>query len=237
MRLATVAFMVLGLVACGGRSRVHFTAPERVSAAQRVSVVAGAWMREKASDGTRREREDWSISAVRTLHDVARSELERRGFTVSIESGPDVPPLLVRISAVIDALNVRAYGLSGHDEVLEQGEYVVGGVEPLLDRVGADLLFVVLAGSEVVRWKIWGGSSSVHGFVCLALVDRDGRVIWFNSTPPLDEDMRNGKVLRRAVPNLLKELPRRRASESGQRGSTAPVDTRISSRRAHRPGV
>jgi hypothetical protein len=176
---------------------------------RKVALLGGALVSDRTRSSSSR-REDWTDAARADLAEGARSVLSRRGFAMDDLSSTldsELRPLFEQSWQVLEPLGQRAYGFS-RTRVLDDGDYVVPGVAPVLDRVGADLLLFALVLSE--RWfaeRPWSFSSGT--VIWLALIDHTGRVVWMNTSSPdrVNVDITKPRVLRRWVADMLDELP------------------------------
>jgi hypothetical protein len=210
VRWAVLVVAASWLAGCGiTRSRVHASAPERLADTRKVAMIGGALLTERVS---RRSlgREDLTDAALEDLVEGARPVLAGRGLALEVvdSSAPEVRALYERAFAVLIAVNDRAYGGGARTRVLDENEYIVSGAEPVLDRVGAGLLLLAFARSEVWSPGAFWSFADQTG-IWLAVLDRTGRMIWMNTCGPslVNVDITKRNVLRRLVGEMLDELP------------------------------
>lgn len=196
------ALLLLATSACAFGSQTHYRArPEfaqTARAARTVGLVAPVVkVYELTAGGQTVLKDEWSSQGRKAVTDSLKRALAEKGWKVKmVEPGGvtttkeeleemrllygDVGPSIVRATYVYPVF----------PEKLRNFDYSVGPVKRILEEAGVDLLVLAYAYDEVSSGgravvntlnAIFGtGSTGGDSFLNVALVDRNGKVLWFD---------------------------------------------------------
>jgi hypothetical protein len=193
--LAVLAFMLLG-TGCF-TPRYYRARPDYQTTLARVRTIGlvrpYVKVYELDAGGTDTLKDEWSeLGKKNVAAALARAFAEKGKKTKLIEPAPDTRDEIEEVrllyeavtSGIIDA-TYRYY----FENKYKDFDYTVGPVGRLLDRYGVDALALSYGKDEIssggrtalgVASALFGGVRGGYTAVSVAIIDRNGRVLWFN---------------------------------------------------------
>lgn len=195
--------------------RVHPDARGFVPRARTVAVLPAIRIFEVSAGGVREEHEEYTAQGSAVVVAALHKGLEARGLKVkAMEPGRDAD--LVDLQRLYEAVGTSvlafAYPPYPNDYKVEHFEYSVGPVDALLDRAGADALLVAYARDSIstTGHKLTSLLSGPSGAASLSLglIDRQGRLVWFDLWGGYNYDLRDPGDVQEIVSRLMENLGR-----------------------------
>jgi len=193
--------------------RVHADGAGWRDRARTVAILADARAYLISAGEVREEQEEWSAESGRFLQAALRDGLSEQGLRVKeIRPKGDAALDELRLLCGEVAVGVRqfAYPPYPNPAKVERFDYGVGPIGDILDRAGADLLLVAWArhnestGGRILA-RLGGGAYSLSGVV-LGLIDRKGRLLFFDMAGSGFANLRDEAQVRSLVGGMLTHL-------------------------------
>jgi len=139
-------------------------------------------------------KDEWSTQGRKAVTDSLQRALAQKGWKVKVvESTPQIKDDLEEMRLLYGDVGpsiVRAtYVYPVFPEKYKNFDYSVGPVRKLLDSAGVDLLVLAYGYDEISSGgrsvvnalnAVFGGSTGGDSFLNVALIDRNGKVLWFD---------------------------------------------------------
>jgi hypothetical protein len=195
--------------------RVHPEARSLVPRARTVAVLPAIRVFEVSAGNVSEEHEEYTAQGSAVVVAALHKGLAARGLKVrALEPGRDAE--LVELQRLYEAVGSSvltfAYPPYPNDYKVEHFEYSVGPVDALLDRAGADALLVAYARDSIstTGHKLTSLLSGPSGAASLSLglIDRKGRLVWFDLWGGYNYDLRNAEDVQEIVARLMENLGR-----------------------------
>jgi hypothetical protein len=157
--------------------------------------------------------DEWTEQASANVLAALDQGLRARGFAPKVMSwkgNEELDDVRLLYAEVATAVWRYAFPPFAFPHKVETFEYGVGPIGKILDRAGADVLLVAAggdrAGSDGRKFSVLGGTRS-WALLTLGLVDREGRIVWFDLRGGASIDLRSGPDVKSSVEQMLAELP------------------------------
>lgn len=215
-RIPTIlsALALLALSGCFGMTRTSASAGKWREGVRTVGLLSAIGIYEVHPGNVQELHEEWTAAGAKTVMSVLQDGLKRRGITsrvVSWKGEAELDEMRLLYGEVASAIFEYTYypfpfptksGPANFD-------YGVGPIGPILDRAGVDV-FIIAAGRDHVgangRPVAFGGAKS-QALLSLGLLDRAGKVIWFDVGAENGLDIRKEADARRLVERMLLNMP------------------------------
>lgn len=235
MRVALVLLALVPALARGEEPPPYRTHPEcaaRLATVKSVGVTAPVTkLFELTAGNSRVFRQDWSDRAAENIAAALEASLQARGLSTRRLAAPDAAGAapaaapaasteLTEVTQLFDAVSdaiLQATYANRFPEKVARFEYSVGDVEKLLAAEGVDALVFAYAFGNISsggRKAIQALSAVLGGGVTygidrlfLAVVDRTGTVVWFDTHGSSGHDLRDPGSAAQFVQALTAELP------------------------------
>jgi hypothetical protein len=206
-----LALALLFLCGCIGFTRLAPSAENWRKGVRTIGLLPAIRVDEVHPGGIEERNDEWTASAARTVMTVLQEGLRKRGLVtriVSWKGDPELDEVRLLYAEVADA--VFQYTFDPYPFPTKEGvfDYGVGPVGQILDRAGVDVL-VVAAGKHQIGVdgaSVYLGTGSAT-FLSLGLLDRDGRLLWFDFWGERGLDLRKEEDARRMVEQMLANMP------------------------------
>ena len=196
-----LALLALGTPACfGAGSYAHYRArPEFQKTAAHVRTVGllppVVRVYELTAGGQTVLKDEWSAQGRKAVGDALRRALGEKGWRVKpVEPSPqareEVEEVRLLYGDVGPAIVYATYGYPVFPEKVKNFDYSVGPVRRIADGAGVDLLVLAYGYDEVssggrkvvnaLNAVLGTGSTGGDSFLNVALIDRNGKVLWFD---------------------------------------------------------
>ena len=220
------------LAACapsGPSAKHHPESKERLGGASTIGVVPPkVVVFELSAGGARELKDDWSATARANVSAAVTNSLRAAGYDAKLLEPPaevkdDFDEVRLLYEAVGSSIVYATYWQKFPAKV-EKFDYSVGDVSKLLERLGVDVLAIPYGSDEIssggrkatqaigtIAAALLGVGAVQRGGVTsvnLAIVDRSGAVLWFNSRGAGGSfDLRDPESANAIVAKVIEELP------------------------------
>lgn len=202
----------MALSGCMGFTRTSASAHKWREGVRTVGLLSAIGIYEIHPGNVQELHEEWTAAGARTVLTVLQDGLKRRGITsrvLSWKGDAELDEMRLLYGEVASAIfDYTFYPYPFPTKSGANFDYAVGPIGPILDRAGVDVL-IITAGREHVGANgrsIALGGSSTTGLLSLGLLDRAGKVVWFDVRAE-NADIRNEADARRMVDAMLLNMP------------------------------
>ena len=202
--------------------RAHPDYMARMRAVKTIGLVRPAMrLFELTSGGGRTFKPDWSESSAKLVADALAAALAERGFSVTrVDPMPQDEQELRDVALLYESVGnaiLQATYINQFPRKVARFEYSLGDLDPLLAPRGVDAVVFAYGTANIssagrsalqVLGAIAGTGYSVGiDRIYLALVDRSGAVLWFDSFASTGHDLRDPASTSSFVRNITDHLP------------------------------
>jgi len=205
---------VLCLAGCFQTVRMRPDAAAWRNGVRTVAIVPSVHVYEVSAGEVREQKEQWTAQAEKNVTDALGSQFRERGLRVKVlkaRGDEELDDVKLLYEAVGVSIRQFAYPPFASPYKVEHFDYSVGPVDRILDRAGADVLLIAHArdSNSTTARKLTSflRAANEYAIVTLGLVDRRGRVVWFDLWGGRSLDLRNEPDVRQIVQHLLANLP------------------------------
>ncbi len=219
IRLALALGAALGLSGCflmPQTVRMQEGAEKWKTGVRTVAALPAVHVFEVSVGDVREEKEAWTREAEGNVVEALGGGLRERGLALKVlraKGDEELEDLALLYEAVGAALWQFSYSPYASNYKKAHFDYAVGPVGRILDRAGADALLIVSArdSSSTAARKLtsWAASLSEFSLVTAGLIDRRGRLVWFDLWGGRTLDLRKRDDVTEIVQHLLANLPER----------------------------
>jgi hypothetical protein len=209
----------LGLTGCflmPQTVRMRADATQWKAGVRTVAALPSVHVYEVSAGDVREEKEAWTQQAERNVVDALGAGLRARGLQMKVlrtKGDEELEDVALVYDAVGEALWQFSYSPYASSYKKAHFDYAVGPVGRILDRAGADALLIVSGrdSSSTTARKLTSLTRSLNEFslVTAGLIDRQGRLVWFDLWGGRTLDLRNRDDVVEIVEHLLASLPER----------------------------
>ncbi len=214
------AVVIVAAVVLGGcipqTYRMRPDAAQWRSGVRTVALLPAVHVYEVSVGDVREEKDEWTAAAEKNVIGALGEGLRQRGLSMKLLRGKgddEIDDVKLLYEAVGSAIWQFTYLPWRSEYKMQHWEYSVGPIDRILDRAGADALVVAYArdSNSTTARKLTSfiRASSEYAIVTLGLVDRKGRVVWFDLWGGRSFDLRNPQDAHEIVQHLLANLPER----------------------------
>jgi hypothetical protein len=183
-----------------------------------IAVMPSVRVYEVSAGEVREQRDDWSADATRHVVDALSAGLQDRGFKPRVldpkaeKADPELREVRLLYGEVGQSVFLLAYPPFASEHAIRDFDYEVGPLDRVLDRCHADVLLVAYGKSSVsttgraVTRAIFGGQVDLD-LLTLGLLDRKGRLVWFDVAGNGASDLRDEATVAWMVERMLRHLP------------------------------
>jgi hypothetical protein len=212
--LSVVApLLLLATSGCFGFTRVSSSADKWRSGVKTVGLLSAIGIYEVHPGNVQELHEEWTAAGAKTVMTVLQDGLRRRGITsrtLSWKGDAELDEMRLLYGEVAGAIFDYTYApFPFPTKGGKNFDYAVGPIGAILDRAGVDVL-IIAAGRDHVGANgrpVGFGSAKSEGLLSLGLIDRAGRIVWFDAWGERGLDMRNPADAQRAIERMLVNMP------------------------------
>ena len=207
--------IVAAAFALSGCFQLHRTSPGAEGWRERartIGILSAVRVEEVSAGGVEEENEEWTARAARNVVSALSDGLRARKLrakAISWKDDPELDEVRLLYAEVASAIWRYTYPPYAFPFKRESFDYTVGPVGRILDRAGVDVLLVAAAagqtGADGRRLSLVSGNSTA--LLTLGLVERSGKIIWFDVWGGRTVDLRSDEDVADTVSKLLSELP------------------------------
>ncbi len=213
-QVVLVALLLLSGSGCIGFTRTAPHADKWRTGVRTVGLLSAIGIYEVHPGGIEERHEEWTAAGARTVMAVLQDGLKKRGLSTRVLSWKgdaeldEVRLLYGEVASAVFQYTYYPYpfptkrGAAGFD-------YQVGPIGPILDRAGVDVL-IIAAGRDHVGANgrpVGFGSARSEAFLSIGLLDRGGRLTWFDVWAERGLDLRKESDARKMVERMLTNMP------------------------------
>ena len=195
-------------------SRTHRDAPAVGAKLRTVAVLPTIRVFEVSAGDVKELQPEWTAQSSQHVLGALTKGLEARGLKPKPltpgKGDAELEEVQRLYEEVGQAIFTFAYPPYPSDFKVEHFEYSVGPIGKLLDRAGADALLVAYARDDISTTgrRLTSLFSGLQGAAMLnvGLVDREGRVVWFDLYGGLGYDLREQKDVDAIVGRLMQDF-------------------------------
>lgn len=211
-RVASVAIL-LALAGCFPYHHSRPGAEGWSKGVRKVGVLSAIRVVQILPGGIEERHEEWTDQAAKNVLSALSEGLRKRGFTakaMSWKGDAELDDVRLLYAEVAEAIWQYAYPPFAFEHKQERFDYAVGPIGKILDRAGADVLFVAAGGDKIgadgQKLSVLAGYRAM-ALLTLGLLDRAGDVVWFDLQGGAGIDLRSLPDVQAAVEKMLDELP------------------------------
>jgi hypothetical protein len=211
--LSVVApLLLVALSGCLGFTRKSSTADAWRSGVKTVGLLSAIGIYEVHPGNVQELHEEWTAAGAKAVMTVLQDGLKRRGVparVVSWKGDAELDEVRLLYGEVAGAIFDYTYYPFPFPTKKGKFDYEVGPIGGILDRAGVDAL-IIAAGRDHVGANgrpVGFGSAKSEALLSLGLLDRAGKVVWFDVWGERGLDMRNPADAQRAVERMLNNMP------------------------------
>jgi hypothetical protein len=213
-RTAFALVAALGLTGCFQTHRLRADAAQWKTGVRTVAVLPAVHVYEVSVGDVREEKDEWTAQAEKNVIGALAAGLRDRGLALKVlkvKGDEELEDVRLLYEAVGTAIWRFTYPPYASAYKVEHFDYSVGPIGRILDRARADVLLVLYArdSNSTTARKITSffRASNEFAMVTLGLIDRRGRIVWFDVWGGRSFDLRNEADVREIVEHLLANLP------------------------------
>lgn len=219
IRFALALGAVLGLGGCflmPKTVRTREGAEAWQAGVRTVAALPAVHVYEVSTGDVREEKEAWTKEAEANVVAALGGGLRERGLALKVlraRGNEELEDVALLYEAVGAALWQFSYSPYASKYKQAHFDYAVGPVGRILDRAGADALLIVsgrdstsTAGRKLTSWV---ASLNEFSLVTAGLIDRQGRLVWFDLWGGRTLDLRKREDVAEIVQHMLASLPER----------------------------
>lgn len=219
---------ILGLAAlftltgCLGFTRVAPSADNWRSGVKTVGLLSAISIHEVHPGGIAELHEEWTAAGAKQVMTVLGEGLRKRGLPTKVLSWKgdaeldEMRLLYGEVASAIFDYTMYPYPFPTKSRKFD---YQLGPIDKILARAGADVLLIA-AGRDHVGANgrsVGFGSAKSEAFLSLGLIDRAGRVTWFDVWAERGMDLRREADARTMVERMLANMPGQKSQKGASR--------------------
>lgn len=217
MKRLALALAVLGLGGCFPKTvRMREGAERWQTGVRTVAALPAVHVYEVSAGDVREEKEAWTREAEANVVEALTGGLRERGLAIKVlrlKGNEELEDVALLYEAVGAALWQFSYSPYPSEYKQAHFDYAVGSVGRILDRAGADALLIVSGrdsnSTAARKLTSWAASLSEFSLVTAGLIDRQGRLVWFDLWGGRTLDLRRREDVVEIVQHMLASLPER----------------------------
>jgi hypothetical protein len=203
---------LLSLTGCLGFTRVAPSAQSWRDGVRTVGLLSAISIHEVHPGGVVELQEEWTAAGAKNVMAALSDGLRQRGLPTKVLSwkgDPELDEMRLLYGEVASAIFDYTMYPYPFPTKSRKFDYQVGSIEKILQRSGTDVLLIAAGRDDVGAngrsMGIAGGQSSA--FLSLGLIDRAGKVTWFDVWAERGMDLRREADARRMVERMLANMP------------------------------
>jgi hypothetical protein len=205
------SLLLVALSGCIGFTRLAPSAEKWRTGVRTVGLLSSIGIYEIHPGGIDERHEEWTAAGARTVMGVLQDGLRKRGLSTKVLSWTgdrELDEVRLLYGEVASAVFQYTYYPFPFPTKSGAFDYQVGPIGPILDRAGVDVL-IVAAGRDHVgaNGESLGLGARSVAFLSIGLLDRAGKLTWFDVYAERGLDLRKEADARRIVERMLANMP------------------------------